>query len=102
MASEREPYPSDLTDEQWALLEPYVCQRPGPGLPPTLALRAAGADGLPVAGPAPRLPARDGGALPPRPVDRGRDVGGDQPAAGGLQAEAQTQYGHRKLFPNAI
>ncbi len=33
-------YPSDLTDEQWALLETYLGQRTGPGRPPTLDLRA--------------------------------------------------------------
>ena len=33
-------YPSDLTDEQWTLLEAYLGQRTGPGRPPTLALRA--------------------------------------------------------------
>src|SRR5919199_1050639 len=37
---EREPYPSDLTDEQWAVLAPYLCARTGPGRPPTLDLRA--------------------------------------------------------------
>jgi putative transposase len=36
----REPYPSDLTDEQWAVLEPYLGQRTGPGRPSTLDLRA--------------------------------------------------------------
>jgi putative transposase len=37
---EREPYPSDLTDEQWAVLAPYLSARSGPGRPPTLDLRA--------------------------------------------------------------
>ncbi len=36
----REPYPSDLTDAQWALLEPYLCSRSGPGRPPTVDWRA--------------------------------------------------------------
>jgi putative transposase len=36
----KEAYPSDLTDEQWALVEPYLGQRTGPGRPPTLDLRA--------------------------------------------------------------
>jgi putative transposase len=42
MASERErePYPSDLTDDQWAVLAPYLSARSGPGRPPTLDLRA--------------------------------------------------------------
>jgi putative transposase len=42
MASERErePYPSDLTDDQWAVLAPYLPERRGPGRPPTLDLRA--------------------------------------------------------------
>jgi putative transposase len=35
-----EAYPSDLTDEQWAVLEPYLGQRTGPGRPPMLDLRA--------------------------------------------------------------
>ena len=36
---ERKPYPTDLTDEQWAVLEPQL-QRPlGPGRPPTVELR---------------------------------------------------------------
>jgi len=35
-----EPYPSDVTDEQWAVLESYLGQRRGPGRPPTLDLRA--------------------------------------------------------------
>jgi len=29
----REPYPSDLTDEQWAVLAPYPGQWSGPGRP---------------------------------------------------------------------
>src|SRR5215218_3418104 len=36
----RDPYPSDLTDEQWAVLAPYLGQRSGPGRPPTVDLRA--------------------------------------------------------------
>ena len=36
----KEPYPSDLTDEQWAVLAPYLGQRRGPGRPPTVDLRA--------------------------------------------------------------
>ena len=36
----RAPYPSDLTDEQWAVLAPYLGQRSGPGRPPTVDLRA--------------------------------------------------------------
>lgn len=37
----RPAYPSDLTDAQWALLEPLLRERdtPGPGRPPTVALR---------------------------------------------------------------
>ncbi len=35
-----EAYPSDLTDEQWAVLAPYLSQRTGPGRPPALDLRA--------------------------------------------------------------
>src|SRR5205807_1474176 len=34
-------YPTDLTDEQWAVLAPLVARRPGPGRPPTASLRAA-------------------------------------------------------------
>ena len=33
-------YPSDLTDEQWAVLESYLGQRSGPGRPSALDLRA--------------------------------------------------------------
>src|SRR5215213_6827623 len=36
----RDPYPSDLTDEQWAVLAPSLGQRSGPGRPPTVDLRA--------------------------------------------------------------
>jgi putative transposase len=36
----RDPYPSDLTDAQWAVLAPYLGQRSGPGRPPTVDLRA--------------------------------------------------------------
>src|SRR5215213_8474750 len=36
----RDPYPSDLTDAQWAVLAPYLGQRTGPGRPPTLDLQA--------------------------------------------------------------
>jgi len=36
----RDPYPSDLTDEQWTVLAPYLGQRSGPGRPPTVDLRA--------------------------------------------------------------
>jgi putative transposase len=32
-------YPSDLTDEQWALLEPLLPARQGPGRPQTYSLR---------------------------------------------------------------
>jgi putative transposase len=32
-------YPTDLTDEQWALLEPLLCKRRGPGHPQTYSLR---------------------------------------------------------------
>ena len=37
----RPAYPSDLTDGQWALLEPLLCEHasPGPGRPPTVPLR---------------------------------------------------------------
>ena len=33
-------YPTDLTDEQWAVLAPLIAQRVGPGRPPTVSLRA--------------------------------------------------------------
>src|ERR687885_3013894 len=33
-------YPTDLTDEQWAVLAPLVARRGGPGRPPTVSLRA--------------------------------------------------------------
>src|SRR5919199_4912442 len=36
----RDPYPSDLTDEQGGVLAPDLCARAGPGRPPTLDLRA--------------------------------------------------------------
>ena len=36
---ERASYPSDLTDEQWAVLEPLVQRASGPGRPPTVELR---------------------------------------------------------------
>src|SRR5918912_4255881 len=32
-------YPTDLTDEQWAVLAPLVARRAGPGRPPTVSLR---------------------------------------------------------------
>ncbi len=37
----RRAYPSDLTDAQWALLEPLLREHapPGPGRPPTVPLR---------------------------------------------------------------
>src|SRR5215207_10735492 len=40
-APRRQAYPSDLTDAQWALLEPLVRERDsvGPGRPPTVDLR---------------------------------------------------------------
>jgi transposase len=40
-ASRRSAYPSDLTDAQWALLEPLLRERdtPGPGRPPSVPLR---------------------------------------------------------------
>ena len=38
-AMERKPYPTDLTDEQWAVLEPHLQRPTGPGRPPTLDLR---------------------------------------------------------------
>lgn len=33
-------YPSDLTDTEWALIEPFVRARPGPGRPRELDMRA--------------------------------------------------------------
>ena len=33
-------YPTDLTDEQWAVLAPLIARRVGPGRPPTVSLRA--------------------------------------------------------------
>jgi putative transposase len=36
---QRASYPSDLTDEQWAVLEPLVQRASGPGRPPTVDLR---------------------------------------------------------------
>jgi transposase len=33
-------YPTDLTDEQWAVLAPLVARPAGPGRPPTVSLRA--------------------------------------------------------------
>jgi transposase len=35
----RKAYPTDLTDAQWAVLEPQVQRPAGPGRPPTVALR---------------------------------------------------------------
>lgn len=36
----RRGYPTDLTDAQWALIEPYLRRPAGPGRPPRLDLRA--------------------------------------------------------------
>ena len=33
-------YPTDLTDEQWAVLAPLLARQAGPGRPPTVSLRA--------------------------------------------------------------
>src|SRR5919202_1364105 len=33
-------YPTDLTDEQWAVLAPLLARRVGPGRPPSVSLRA--------------------------------------------------------------
>jgi putative transposase len=38
-APRRQPYPTDLTDEQWAVIEPWVRRRAGPGAPTQLDLR---------------------------------------------------------------
>ena len=35
----RTPYPTDLTDEQWAVIEPWVRRASGPGAPTQLDLR---------------------------------------------------------------
>ena len=35
----RTPYPTDLTDEQWAVIEPWVRRAGGPGAPTQLDLR---------------------------------------------------------------
>jgi putative transposase len=35
----RQPYPTDLTDEQWAAIAPWVQRRPGPGAPTRVDLR---------------------------------------------------------------
>ena len=32
-------YPSDLTDAEWSLVEPFVQQKPGPGRPHAVDLR---------------------------------------------------------------
>ena len=37
--SPRRPYPTDLTDEQWAVIEPWVQRTGGPGAPTQLDLR---------------------------------------------------------------
>jgi putative transposase len=37
--SARKPYPTDLTDEQWSLLEPLLQRPPGPGHPTVVELR---------------------------------------------------------------
>jgi transposase len=37
--AERDGYPTDLTDEQWAVLAPLVTRRGGPGRPPTVSVR---------------------------------------------------------------
>ena len=39
MPAGRRPYPTDLTDEQWAVIAPYVQRPPGPGAPTTVNLR---------------------------------------------------------------
>lgn len=36
----RRRYPSDVTDHEWALIAPFLAQRPGPGRPRTVDLRA--------------------------------------------------------------
>jgi transposase len=36
---DRKPYPTDLTDEQWAVLAPHLERPVGPGRPATVALR---------------------------------------------------------------
>jgi putative transposase len=35
----RKPYPSDITDQEWACLAPYVQQKPGPGRKRTVDIR---------------------------------------------------------------
>jgi transposase len=37
--AERRPYPTDLTDEQWAAIAPWVQRPAGPGAPTTVSLR---------------------------------------------------------------
>lgn len=39
MAAKREPYPSEMTDKEWALLKPLLPQRGKLGRPPRYALR---------------------------------------------------------------
>ena len=36
---DRKPYPTDLTDEQWAVLAPHLQRPVGPGRPATVGLR---------------------------------------------------------------
>jgi len=36
---ERKPYPTDLTDEQWTVLEPLLERPVGPGRPTSVDLR---------------------------------------------------------------
>src|SRR5690242_20674373 len=36
---ERDGYPTELTAEQWAVLEPLLARRAGPGGPPTVSVR---------------------------------------------------------------
>src|SRR5262245_38867212 len=38
-AMDRKPYPTDLTDDQWAVLEPHLQRPVGPGRPASLYLR---------------------------------------------------------------
>ena len=39
VARTQQRYPTDLTDAQWQLIEPYLRATPGPGRPRTLDVR---------------------------------------------------------------
>src|SRR5947209_2575916 len=108
MGERRKRYPSDVTDEEWAILGPLLYpERPRTGRPPRGSARCGGcellraADRLPVAVPAGGLPEVGDGVLVLQALAGRRHLGARQrraaaPGAGGGRARSGAERRDRR------